>query len=88
MIKLQKSHAPAESLICLVNLSDMKQDEELRQPEIKEIAGKCIGCKRHKQTPTYPVVALPLSSEFNAMLAMDMKFYQGTQILIWIDTCT
>ena len=83
----QFAHPTAEKLNSLVNLSDLKNDVELKK-EIKDVTENCTSCKRCKRAPTRPVVALPLSSQFNEMVAMDIKFYQGTPILHLIDTST
>jgi transposase InsO family protein len=83
----QFCHPPAEKLIRLINLSDLKSDVDLKE-EIKEVTDTCTTCKRFKKTPPRPVVDLPVSSRFNELITMDIKFYHGTPILHLIDTCT
>ena len=83
----QFGHPTAEKLIKLINLSDYKDDLELKRT-IKEITENCDVCKRFKRPPPRPIVALPHSSEFNEVVAIDIKFYQNVPILHIIDTLT
>ena len=51
-----------------------------------EISSKCDVCKMYKKTPLRPVVGLPLASEFNHTVAMDLiTIQQGVWILHLVD---
>ena len=80
-------HPTAEKLLKLVNLSDQKDDYELKT-EILEVTQSCDTCKRYKQAPPRPVVGLPQSTRFNEVVVIDIKFYEGTPLLHLIDSCT
>ena len=80
-------HPTAEKLLKLVNLSDQKDDYELKT-EILEVTQSCDTCKRYKQALPRPVVGLPQSTRFNEVVAMEIKFYKGTPLLHLIDSCT
>ena len=50
---------------------------------------RCDTCKRFQRTPARPVVSLPMATEFNDVVAMDLKVWQqGTYILHLIDMAT
>ena len=83
----QFAHPPSDRLIRLLNRSEHKDNQELKV-EIKNVTDTCDICRRFKRTPSRPVVSLPLSSEFNELVAMDIKFYQGVPLLHLIDSCT
>ena len=83
------AHPSAERLHRLLDGAGDKwsQNENLRQ-EINTVTKNCDVCKVYKKPPSRPVVALPQSSEFQELVAMDLKQYQGRQILHLIDSCT
>ena len=79
------AHPSAQKLIKLVNLSDQKDEEELK----RKILEATLSCdKRYKTEPPRPVVGLPPTNKFNEVVTMDIKFHQGTPLLHLIDTCT
>ena len=86
-LHMQFAHPSAERLIRLINRSEHKNDSVLKN-EIHSITDACDVCKRFKRAPSRPVVSLPLSSEFNELVAMDIKFYQSVPLLHIIDSCT
>ena len=43
---------------------------------------------KYKPAPPRPIVALPMSSRFQECVAMDLKMYNGRQILHLVDMCT
>ena len=83
----QFAHPSAERLIRLLNRSEYKNNQDLKN-EVTTVTNSCDVCKRFKRAPSRPIVSLPVSSEFNELLAMDIKFYQGTPLLHIIDSCT
>lgn len=42
---------------------------------VKEVTEKCEVCLKFKKTPARPVVCLPLATEFNQVVAMDLKVW-------------
>ena len=44
-------------------------------------------CKLYTKTPQKPIVSLPMASEFNEKVAMDLKKWNDRYILHIIDTC-
>ena len=55
---------------------------------IDKITSNCDTCKRYKKAPPRPVVGMPLASEFNETVAMDIKFIRNIPILHLIDHTT
>ena len=90
-IKLHRcfAHPSSDRLLRLVNSAGTtwSQNENLKK-EIKEVTASCTVCKVFKKPPPRPIVGLPLASEFQESVAMDLKQYQGKQILHLVDLCT
>lgn len=55
---------------------------------LRDITNSCDTCKKFKRTPARPVVSLPLSDDFNQIVAMDLKIFRSGYILHIIDTFT
>ena len=62
----------------------MGNDTELIN-KIKEVSLDCQVCKEFSRPGALPAVGLPLASEFNEVVAMDIKFLNGVMILHLID---
>ena len=45
--------------------------------EINNVSCNCTTCKLYKKTPLRPMVGLPMATEFQETVAMDLKFYNG-----------
>ena len=58
------------------------------QNEIKNITEKCQICKIYKKPPLRPIVSLPMASYFQETVVMDLRIYQGQNILHLINLCT
>ena len=80
----QFSHPHTNKLIDLVNKAGMGNDRELINC-LKEVARNCNVCKVFSRPSPRPVVGLPMASEFNEVVAMDIKFLNGKMILHLID---
>ena len=52
---------------------------------LDKIINNCEGCILRKKTPDRPSVALPRASDFNEILTMDLKIWDGKYILYMID---
>ena len=56
---------------------------------VEDVTKGCEVCKVYKKTPSRPVVSLPLATEFNEVVAMDLKFWRpGVYFLHLIDMAT
>ena len=55
---------------------------------VKEISRSCKVCKEYQRPGSLPVVGLPMATEFNEVVAMDIKFLNGKMILHLIDHLT
>lgn len=90
-IKLHRcfAHPSAGRLLRLVNSAGetWSHNENLKR-EIKEVTNNCDVCKVFKKPPPRPIVGLPMASEFQEVVAMDLKMYKGRQILHLVDLCT
>ena len=86
--KLHKQfcHCSADKLKRLIKASEIwKEDVELLNA-VDKVTENCQICKIYKRAPPRPVVGLPLASDFNHTVAMDLITYkQGTWILHLID---
>ena len=82
------AHPSADRLLRMVNAAGEKwsNDDNLKK-EIRMISEQCEICKMFKKPPARPAVGLPMASEFNEVVAMDLKQYDGKQILHLVDLC-
>ena len=78
----QFAHAPADTMTRLLNNAGppLCEDKECKDP-LKSTAKGCKTCKLYKKPLPTPVVAMPLASQFQRTVAMDLKFCQGKIIL-------
>ena len=49
--------------------------------EIKNVSNNCPTPKKYKKVPPRPVVGLPMATEFQEMVAVDLKFYDSKILL-------
>ena len=75
----QFAHPTPEKLIDLIRNSGIV-DKKI-EDTVKEISKNCDICARYKRPPLRPVVAMPLASEFNEVVAMDLKFIDQVPVL-------
>ena len=80
----QFAHPSAKRLIKLVESAGKGGDTQLIK-EIHNISNNCQICKEYRRPSPRPVVGLPLASEFNEVVAMDLKMFEGKWILHLID---
>ncbi|CAG2236079.1 unnamed protein product [Mytilus edulis] len=66
-------------------LKDAGVWKEEYEQELLTIEEQCEICKRYAKTPPRPVVSLPMASQFNEKVAMDLKQWNGRWILHMID---
>ena len=83
------AHPSADRLLRLVNNAgeEWALNDNLKR-EIKEVTDNCSVCQIYKKPPPRPTVGLPLAAEFQDVVAMDLKQYNGKQILHLVDICT
>ena len=86
--KLHKQFAHPRS----IKLKELIRKSGVNDKSIEQIvdtvSDNCDICKRFRRLPLRPVVVFPLASEFNEVVAMDLKFIEGTPILHFIDHAT
>ena len=70
-------------------LKSLLQDANIWRDDYKdlleEIDRKCDLCKRYAKTPARPIVGMPMATQFNEKVAMDLKQWNGRWILHIID---
>ena len=83
------AHPGVDKLLRLLDHAgpQWSENQELKQ-ELKNVTDNCQTCKIYKKAPPRPVVALPMAMEFQEVVAMDLKEYDGKLILHLIDLCT
>eukprot|EP00112_Aurelia_sp_Birch-Aquarium-sp1_P025638 Seg862.3 transcript_id=Seg862.3/GoldUCD/mRNA.D3Y31 product="hypothetical protein" protein_id=Seg862.3/GoldUCD/D3Y31 len=67
----QFGHPSVARLKSLLKDAGVNDDSILEH--VAQVSERCDTCKRFQRTPTRPVVSLPLATEFNDVVAMDMK---------------
>ena len=82
----QFAHPTPERLLKLVKHSSYysKKLEE----EIKNISKQCETCLKFKKAPPRPVVSLPMATNFNDAVAIDLKAFEGQYFLVIVDMAT
>ncbi|XP_057310466.1 uncharacterized protein LOC130648431 [Hydractinia symbiolongicarpus] len=90
VVKLHKQfgHPTAKRLASL--LVDAKLYDEDCKRILDQIEQDCETCKKFKQTPPRPVVSLPLATDFNQCVVMDLKEWVKSKIRLFylIDAAT
>ena len=64
-----------------------KLNEEIRK-KIDEIVDKCEICKMNGCSTSKPTVAIPKATDFNSMVAIDLKIVGDKYILWMVCACT
>ncbi|KAK6191181.1 hypothetical protein SNE40_002919 [Patella caerulea] len=85
LLKLHRqfAHPPMKRLITL--LKDAGVWKEDYTEILQGISNNCQICKFYSKTPPRPSVAMPMSTDFNEMVTMDLKLWRGQWILHIID---
>ena len=86
LIKLHRqfAHSPVKKLRSLLQDANLWKDDY--KDLLEDIDRKCVLCKRYSNTPPRPVVGMPMATQFNEKVAMDLKQWNGRWILHIIDT--
>ena len=69
----QFAHPTRKTLIRLINNAGIK-DSNLEK-EVDNVSNKCITCIKYRKSFNRPVVCMPLASEFNEMIGIDLKVW-------------
>ena len=80
----QFSHLTARKLIKLVDSAGLSNDQK-RKDRICEVSRNCEICQVYKRPSPHPAAGLPLATEFNEVVAMDLKQCEECWILYLID---
>ena len=85
LLKLHRqfAHPPVKKLKSLLQDANLWKDDYTDL--LEEIDRKCNLCKRFSKTPPRPVVGMPMATQFNEEVAMDLKQWKGRWILHIID---
>ena len=85
LLKLHKqfAHPSSEKLRSLLKNADVWDSKY--ESILQDIRDKCEICKRYSVTPPRPVVSMPMASEFNERVCIDLKKWQNKWILHIID---
>ena len=85
-IYINLNHKSKEQLIYAYRNAG-KLDEGIRK-RINEIVDKCEICKKNNKSKPKPAVAIPKATEFNSIVAMDLKVMREKYVLWIIYACT
>ena len=62
--------------------------DNVLENKILEVTKVCVVCKKFQKPAPRPVVSLPLASNFNEVIAMDLKCYGKLYFLVIVDVFT
>ena len=82
----QFGHPRACKLIDLLKKSGNVNDKLFQA--IEKISSKCVVCKKFKKPANKPIVAMPIATNFNDVLATDLKVWGSKYFLVMIDVAT
>ena len=85
----QFSHPTPKRLFNLIQKSSFNHLKNKNfENEIKNVTENCITCIKFKKPPPRPVVCMPMASEFNETVAMDLKIWGKFYFLVIVDLAT
>src|SRR6201990_198253 len=70
------------------NDEDYQRVKKERLQTLKEVCINCESCKKYKKNPGRPTVGLPMTSNFNEVLSMDIGKLEGEKFLVMVDWAT
>ena len=82
----QFGHRPKDSFVTLIKTAGVWTDD--MAAILDKIIDGCEGCIKRRRNPDRPAVAMPMATEFNEKVAIDLSFYKGTPILHMVDMHT
>ena len=80
------AHASSDRIISLLRNAG-QIDLEL-EAELRNICKQCDFCLKHSRSAPRPIVSLPLATQFNELIAMDLKKIEGVWVLHCLDYLT
>ena len=84
----QFSHPPVEKISRLIDAAGYQKDSDLKR-SVREVSENCTICRTYRSAPRRPVVGLPIATQFNKCVAMDLKqLGVGTWIFHMVDAAT
>ena len=83
-LHIQLAHLPAHRLMKLIREAGLQNDIDLKD-EITRISASCEVCSIYKRPNPRPIVGLLIATEFNEVVAMNLKEFNGRVILHLID---
>ena len=85
----QFAHPSKEKLLQLTKKADEPwcNNQNLME-EIVNVSSNCTTCNLYKKVPPRPIVGLPVATEFQETVAMDLKFYDGKILVHLVDHST
>ena len=88
IIKIHKilAHPKAEILKLFFKNSSENDDKTLKI--VEEVSDDCEVCRKFKKSPNRPKVGLPTSSDFNEVVALDLKERFNNKEYILYCICT
>ena len=83
----QFGHPKEKRLVSMIKSADVfknDRDEEKIVTAVKKLTETCVICLKTQRPANRPVVGLPLATEFNECVSMDLKsfMYRGKQIML------
>ena len=82
----QFAHPTPKRLINLIQKSGLKNRN--LEKEINKVSTHCITCVKFKKPSPRPIVCMPMASEFNETVAMDLKVWGKHYFLVMVDLAT
>ena len=82
----QFGHPTADKLISLIKNSGC--NNEMLKNAIIDVTKSCVTCCKFRKPVPRPVVSLPMASQFNETISMDLKSYNNVYFLVLVDLAT
>ena len=82
----QFGHTGSENLVKLLRNAGVRNRK--LELEIEAVTKGCETCMKFKRPVPRPVVALPMASKFNEVIAMDLKVWDKYYFLVIVDLAT
>ena len=80
------NHKNADNLMWAFKCANL-MDADLKK-KINKVISECRVCKKFTKRFSRPKATLPKSTEFNQIVTLDLKFFDGVPVLWLIDSCT
>ena len=82
----QFGHLSKDKLLGLIKSAGITDGDF--KDQIVKVSNSCKSCLLYKKNPARPVVSLPLATEFNETVSMDLKKYKDFYFLVLVDMAT